>query len=216
MKKVIWGTSILAELLAHFLEREEDEVFAFVVDAQYRTSREWMGKPVLTPEELLAANDPGELGAYVCIGYGGMNAGRKKAFGVLEGAGIKPLTYIHPDARVYADYVGPGCLIFEGATVGPLARIGKGNILYPNSLIAHHSAAGDFNFFSISSSIAGCVTIGDECFFGNNCATRDHISIGSRVLVGASAYLARDAADGSVYRAPRAVLIEGKTSTDYL
>lgn len=213
---VIIGAGDLAENLYYNLQKEQIKIEAFVVEKEYRKETTYLGCPLLTVEELEELSLRQEVAAYLCVGYSNMNRNRKRLYEQLRKMKIEILSYIHPQALVETEELGEGCLVFEKAYIGPYTRIGKANIFYPCSVTAHHTIMGDYNYIAISASIAGHVTIGDECFFGNNCCTKDKITVGNRVLVGAGAYLSKDIADNLVLRASEGVILENRKSSEFL
>jgi sugar O-acyltransferase (sialic acid O-acetyltransferase NeuD family) len=210
---IVYGTTDLAEVLLFHLESDERyNVVACCVDKKYITSDK-MGKyPVVAFEDVKELYPPSDYAFFVCIGYTGMNEGRRLVFQRIMAQGYSILTYIHPSALVQTQEIGEGCLVFENVTIGPYCEIGCGNIFYPCSHLAHHSTVGDFNFFAISSSIAGHVKVGNQCFFGNNSTTRDKIIIADKTLLGAGGYLAVNSNEGDVYVPARSVKLEKKSN----
>ena len=213
MKKIIFGTGMLAELIEYYLKQENSKVDKFVVEKQFLPDN---ADNIISLETFLDNFPPDECEIYNCIGYSAMNKHRKRIHNLLNEKGYILTTYIHPKATVLIDSIPQGNLIFENAVISPFVKLGVGNICYPNSLIGHHSTIGNFNFFSVSSTIAGAVHIENECFFGANSCTKDHIHIGNQVLVGAGAYAFKDLKDRQVVKNAQNYILEDKTSLDFL
>lgn len=215
MTKLIFGITDLADVLYYELRTAGIEPDAFCVEAQYMKESKHMGKPVVAFEDIGAAFGD-EIGVWLCIGYTSMNRVRARVYNSLKQNGVQLLSFVHQSAVVMADEMGEGCLIFEGAVLGPYTRIGNCNIFYPKSMLSHHSVAGDFNFFAISCSVAGNVSVGNNCFIGNNAATKDGIAIGDFSLIGAGSYVSRDVEAGSCIVPARSVRLDNHTGTDFI
>lgn len=217
MKKYIYGTTELGEILFNCLKECNIEIDGFTVDKEYITDNFLMSYPVVPYDELKSSAENGEeIGIYVCIGYKAMNENRRRAFKRIKADGMKIESFIHPSAIVKSDSIGEGCLIFEQAYIGPYTTIGDGNIFFPKSMLSHHSNAGNFNFFSVGCSVAGNVKIGDNCFLGNNSTTKDAVNIGSYTLLGAGCYVSCDTNEYDVIVPARGQILENKRSIDFI
>ena len=193
MKKILcFGTSVFAEVVYKTIMQDDAdryEVLGFVIDDEYYSSSSFCGKTVYRYSELEKKFNSNDCSILICIGYANMNGIRKKIFSRLDNDGWCIADYINRRAIVRACEWGRGNIVLDGVNIGIDAKVGDGNVFYPNSLLAHHSSIGDFNFFAVSASVAGYVSVGSFCFFGNNCSTKDHIVIKDGVLVGGGCYL---------------------------
>lgn len=78
---------------------------------------------------------------------------------VFGGAGVSPMSYVHPDAKLEA-----GVVVDPGAVIGPRAAIGAGTIIGPHAVIGAD------------------VRIGRDCSIGAG-TTIQHTLMGDRVIV---------------------------------
>ena len=216
MKVIIFGITQFAELLYYNLKNDSNfEVVAFTVDSKYIVNPSFCGLPVVNFEIITSLYDPEENGILICVGYNKMNTVRKLKHEEAKDKGYKILSYIHPTAIVQTEIIGEGTIVFEGVIIGPFTQIGNGNVIYPKAHIAHNTIVGNFNFFTISCAIAGNVLIDDHCFFGNNCTLKNDIHVSNFSLIGAAAYLDRNAdSPGGVYVPARSIKLANRNSMD--
>ena len=212
-KKVIFGLSNLAILLAKNLIDFEQSPDAFVVDDQYLTlDKKKMGIPILPFSNLLEFYPPTDTVIYVCVGYGNMNEKRKKISTRIKELGYEIGSFIHPSAVISKDVQLKNVLVFQNVSIDAFCTIGEGCIFYPGANISHHSTIGNYNFFAPSSCLCGYVTIQDQCFIGANSCIKNGCCVGERSLIGATAYVSMDVEAESVVVPPRSSLLDKKSS----
>ncbi|KNH28845.1 transferase [Pseudomonas syringae] len=203
MKKplVIFGTGDIAQL-AHFYfsTDSEYEVFAFTVDAAYRTGTTFCDLPVIDFEEVSNHYSPEQCELFVALSYSKLNAVRKEKYLAAKAKGYRLASYISSHATVLNEgRIGENCFIFEDNTVQPFVDIGNNVTLWSGNHIGHHSTIKDHCFIASHVVISGGVEIGEQCFIGVNATLRDHIMIGERCVIGAGTLLLADAEPEGVY-----------------
>ncbi len=208
MKSVLlFGTNEIAEMINFYadnsLGKEAMEVIGFVLDDEYFSQDSFVGKRVYRYSE--AKNKLlGKVEIIVCIGYKGMNEGRKKVFYRLQEEGWNIGSFISKESRIYAKELGVGNIFLDVSSVGVNSVVGDGNIFCFGRL-SHHSILGNFNFLS-NNVMGGHVCIGDCCFLGLRSCIRDGVQIHDKTLVGAGCYLGHSTKQpGQAYGASRAV-----------
>lgn len=91
----------------------------------------------------------------------GNNANRLKYHILLEEAGYKIPTLIHPTAYVSPDaQLAPGCIIRTFAVVGRYAELGKATILNIGAKVDHHCVIGEGSHLLINSVVRASKTVG--------------------------------------------------------
>src|SRR3546814_17823668 len=76
-------------------------------------------------------------------------------------------------ARLWPDLdIGPGCMVFENATVEPFSRIGANTILRVGVHLSHDAVIGDHVFLAPRVAMAGTGRIESHCFVGVNATLR--------------------------------------------
>lgn len=126
----------------------------------------------------------------------GNNRIRQEKLRVLQAAGARLVTLIHPRATVsrYAQ-IGAGSVVFAGAVVNVDARIGMGAILNTGCSVDHDCVLGEAVHVSPGAHLAGAVQVGDLTWIGIGASVRQQIRIGSRTLIGAGASVVRNVPD---------------------
>lgn len=113
----------------------------------------------------------------------------------------------------YPNIISPDCIFLDSNTT----KLGKGNLIMPQSLIScnvsisdfnlmncgtsigHDSMIGSYNSFMSYSKISGEVTIGDSNYFGACSLVLQRKNIGSFTTIGASSVIMRNTDDHNTY-----------------
>jgi sugar O-acyltransferase (sialic acid O-acetyltransferase NeuD family) len=202
MKKlIIFGTGEIAQL-AHFYFScdSEYQVVAFTVDAEYVTSPEFCGLPVIPFEAIARSYPPKEHEMFVALSYAKLNQVRKDKYLAAKERGYGVATYVSSKATVFHDLsVGENCFILEDNTIQPFAKIGDNVTIWSGNHIGHHSRIASHTFIASHVVISGGVQIQEQCFIGVNVTLRDHITVGARCVLGAGTLLMSDAEPEGLY-----------------
>ena len=118
----------------------------------------------------------------------GDNKLRFKLFCEALDLGFEPAVIIHPRAYVspYAN-VGKGSVIFANSVVNIGADLGVCSIINTASTIDHDCILGKSVHVSPGAHLAGEVKVGDFSWVGIGAVTRQQINIGKNVTIGAGA-----------------------------
>jgi hypothetical protein len=101
METVIFGTTILAQLLTEYMRDDGfDTVAAYTVERSFLSDSEFMGKLVVPFEELQQRFPPEQYQLLVAVGYHEMNRTRERIFRMAKEMGYHLMSYIHPTATV--------------------------------------------------------------------------------------------------------------------
>ena len=202
---VMFGTRQIAEVLAHYLERESDHrIAAFTVDGSYLTESSFLGRPVVPFEEVAKHYPPESHAMFVALSYAKMNAVRAEKFAAAKAAGYRLASHISPGAKVWDGLqLGENSFVMEGNVVQPFARIGANTTIWAGNHIGHHAMIGDHCFLASHIVVSGAVTVGERCFIGVNATLRDGITVAPRCLIGAGALILGDTEPEQVFIGPR-------------
>ena len=198
---VIFGTGDIAQLAHYYFSTDSNyEVVAFTVDANYITSDEFCGLPVV-PFANIASHYPGDTHElFVALGYSKLNQLRKEKYLAAKKLGYHIASYVSSRATLLNDgKIGENCFILEDNTVQPFVSIGNNVTLWSGNHVGHHSIIKDHCFIASHVVISGGVEIGEQCFIGVNATLRDHIKIGERCVIGAGALILANAEAEGVY-----------------
>lgn len=128
--------------------------------------------------------------------------------------------------REYADRFAWPSLVDRRAMVGPGCHIGRGCVIYANSLMLHAVNMGDFNLLSPMSYLShgcstgsnviftpgvvvgGSTTIGDNVYFGQCSSIKDKITIGSDMLFGMNSVVSKSILQSGRYLGNRRTNID--------
>ena len=204
----IFGSNPLAVLIYQYLIEEGVKVEGFCLNKKYIRPFE-LPLPCYPIEDLIDEYGANNISVYVTLAYLKMNKPRQSVFEMLQDKGVEILNYIHPSAVVDRNVqMGIGNILMENVVIQPFVKMGDGNILWNCSTISHHSQLGDFNYFAAGVTIAGKTTIRNRSFWGCNSTSSNDIVVEDDVLVGAGAFLYKDAPAGSVFVPSRGLFLD--------
>lgn len=211
MKKYIFGTTQLAEVLSCFLWDDEQSTGGYIVDEAFINQFPHL-RNVVSWENFIKQVKPDECEIYIAIGYNRMNTIREDIYNRVKNSGYKIGSFVHPSAVVSKNVkIGEGCLVFENATIQPNVVCGVCNIFWSNVNICHHTEIGNFNFFAASSAVLGRIKIGNNCFIGCNATIKNEIMIGDKTLIGAGTYCSKNTNENDVIVPVRSLKLDEKS-----
>ena len=98
----------------------------------------------------------------------------------------------------YDTKIDIGCNILSGVKVSNSVSIGKGCIVYYNSIITHDCIIGDFVEISPSVNLLGRVEISNYVHIGSGAIILPDIKIGKNSIIGAGSVVTKDVPDNVV------------------
>lgn len=204
-KLVIYGGGLIAEVANFYFTNDSDyRVCAFTNAPQFISRDTFLGRPMVSFEEVHDLFPPSDYDIFIAIGYTKTNQIRQRRFLEAKRKGYVCATYISSKAIYYGTPVGENCFILEGNIIQPFVRIGNNVIIWSGNHIGHHSKIHDHCFISSQVVISGNCIIEDNCFLGVNSTIRDNVRIGKFSVIGAGATVMRDCGERSVVQAPNA------------
>jgi len=102
---------------------------------------------------------------------------------------------VNSDIGNYDTKIGVGCNILSGVRISNSVSVGKGCIIYYNSIITHDCVIGDFVEISPSVNILGRVEISNYTNIGSNSTILPGIKIGKNSVIGAGSVVTKDVPD---------------------
>jgi sugar O-acyltransferase (sialic acid O-acetyltransferase NeuD family) len=198
---VIFGLGDIAQIAAYYFSIDsEREVVAFTVDAAYKNSDSFEGKPVIAFEDLHTTYPPSQFDMFIALSYSKMNKIREEKYFQAKSKGYQLVSYISSKCSYMSQYeCGDNCFIFEDNTIQPFVKIGNNVTLWSGNHIGHHSTIHDHNFISSHVVISGHCEIKSNCFIGVNASIHNNITIAAENLIGAGAIISRNTGDKDVY-----------------
>jgi sugar O-acyltransferase (sialic acid O-acetyltransferase NeuD family) len=163
-----------------------------IIDTQpFREGELILGVPVIgSTDDLQSYFKEGISNLFIALGD---NSQRKHFYDLVKQIGFNLPNIVAADAYVSASSVmGDANLVCHRVHVGPMARIGNGNILNSSAILEHESSVGDFCHLAPASTVSGRSHIGNLVFLGVNATVIDKISVCDGVVVGAGAVVVKD------------------------
>lgn len=111
--------------------------------------------------------------------------------------------------------IGIGTNILSGSVFSNSTIIGKGCIVYYNSIITHDCKIGDFVEISPVVTILGRCQIGSYSKIGSNSTILPNITIGRNVIIGAGSIVTKDIPDNCLVFGIPAKIIKELTSLEF-
>lgn len=133
---------------------------------------------------------------------------RKKLYDRFTSLGGEFTSVISPSAIIgsYGVQIGIGSNILSGSVFSNSIVMGKGCIVYYNSIITHDCKIGDFVEISPAVTLLGRCQIGSYSQIGSNATILPDIKIGKNVNVAAGAVVTKDVPDNCVVAGVPAVI----------
>lgn len=210
---VIFGTGQIAELAMAYLEQDSDHrVVAFTLDAEYRDTDSFHGRPVVDWEDLDRTHPQEAVTLFCPISYKGVNAHRKDKYLAGKARGYDFISFVHPRAHYYNTPVGENTFIMESNVIQPFTSIGDNCILWSGNHIGHHTTIRSHAFIASHVVISGSVDVGERCFLGVNATVRDNVRLGEACVIGAGALVLKDLPDEAVLPGAGTEMIAKKSS----
>ncbi|WP_348810488.1 acetyltransferase [Flavobacterium maritimum] len=125
---------------------------------------------------------------------------RKKMYDVFSALGGDFVSIISPDVQIgsYDVEISLGSTILPGVIFSNSVKLGKGCLIYYNSIVTHDCVVGDFVEISPSVTVLGRCEIGSYTQLGANCTVLPDIKIGKNVIVGAGTVVTKNIPDNCV------------------
>jgi len=111
--------------------------------------------------------------------------------------------------------IGVGSNVLSGAVFSNSSTIGKGCIIYYNSIITHDCIIGDFVEISPAVTLLGRCKIGSYSQIGANATILPDITIGKNVIIGAGSVITKNIPDNCVVVGVPARIIKELTPLEF-
>ncbi|MDN3676703.1 acetyltransferase [Flavobacterium paronense] len=154
--------------------------------------------PVMKSEDV-AANYFKTVSCKFSIGIGNPVL-RKKLYDRFVTLGGEFTSTISPLATIgsFDVKIGDGSNVLSGAVFSNGSELGKGCIVYYNSIITHDCIVGDFVEISPGVILLGRSTIGSYSQIGANTTILPDIKVGKNVIIGSGSVVTKDLPDNCV------------------
>jgi len=180
---VLFGTTMLSRLVAHYLRQAGRTIAAYTVDLPLSDSHE--GLDLVAFDDLADRYPPSTHDLFVAVGNRDLNAVRDHTMDRAKKCGYDLASYVHPTAFVDESVsIGENCLILEACSLGPFSLVEDGALLFAGALVNHDCTIGRCAYLS-AATLGGFVHVGPRTFLGIRAAVHDCVTIGSDCLVNA-------------------------------
>jgi sugar O-acyltransferase (sialic acid O-acetyltransferase NeuD family) len=197
---VLFGTGKIAEVIHYYATEEcQMEVAAFAVDGPYKTSEAFLGKPVVSFDEVQTLYPPHQFDLFVAIGYHDLNSVRSQKCAEAIGKGYTLTNIISPNCLLPKNtLVGYNCFIMPPSIIHPCVTIGNNVFVWSGGLIGHHSIINDNVWITSCANIGGNITIGKNTFIAINATIGHSVAVGQNCFLGANSLLTKNLEDDKV------------------
>lgn len=196
---LIYGTSGQARVAATAILPHAPVLGFVVADEVFVPGSTLCNRPVFPMGQILDCVPPDQCRVLVAASYREMNGMRLRRSEEMWALGYQPGSFVSPRAWVAEDAViGSNCLVLDGVSIHSGAHIGQGSFVSSGAVIGHDCRIGEYNWIGSASVFAGCVHSGARCFFGLRATVTQHVQLGDRVYVGATALVGKNLPAGAV------------------
>jgi len=190
---IVGAKGFAKEVLEILHQNEYQKDIAFYDDVNSDVSGELYGKFKILKNEIEAKDFFLNNGPEFTIGIGNPKLRKRmyKKFKAIFG-GLTSTISNYSDIGHFDTNIDVGCNILSGVKVSNSVSIGKGCLIYYNSIIAHDCFIGDFVEISPSVNILGRVEISSFTHIGTNATILPNIKIGKNSIIGAGSVVIND------------------------
>jgi sugar O-acyltransferase (sialic acid O-acetyltransferase NeuD family) len=141
----------------------------------------------------------------------GDNVARQRLFEILESAGSRAFTVVHPTAAIsrFAS-VCSGVFVAAHSVIAPGSAVGRGAIINHGAIIDHDCIVGNFAHIAPNATLGGGVRIGELALIGAGATVLPQTTIGAGAIIGAGAVVVRDIDAGAICAGVPAVSVKRK------
>lgn len=198
---LMWGAADQARVNVHIFRELGCELVALVDDTP-NLSSPIPGVPLLRgwveTEPWLKNQEKTTLGFVVAIGNPFGHA-RCRIHDLLVGAGLAPISLVHPTAKLCASaLIGDGLQAMPDVIVHNEAVIGRQCLLNTRSLIEHDCVLEEGVEIGPGATLAGRVHVGANTWICTGVSVRPRVRIGRNTIIGAGAVVVSNIPDGVV------------------
>jgi len=197
---ILFGTGKIAEVIHYYATEEcQLQVSAFAVDEEYKISNIFLGKPVVSFDEVQALYPPHVFDMFVAIGYHELNRLRELKCAEAINKGYHLTNIISPNCHLPANtHIGYNCFIMPPSIIHPCVTIGNNVFVWSGGLIGHHSIVNDNVWITSCANIGGNVAIGKNTFIAINATIGHSVAVGQNCFLGANSLLTKNLEDDKV------------------
>lgn len=142
-----------------------------------------------TVDEWLAQ---GDKDARFVLGIGSPGI-RRRVVAKMAGAGLSPLTAVHPNASFGSrTQMMEGVVVCAGAVISTNVQIGRYAYVNPNATIGHDAVLHDYVSVNPNATVSGEVEIGEETLVGASATILQNLTVGERTVIGAGAVVTKN------------------------
>jgi len=116
---------------------------------------------------------------------------RRRIAAVLESKGCTIATLVHPGVDVWGVHIGTGCVVFEGAVIGPNTQLGDHTVVSFQTFLGHDVVVGSHCNVGPGALLNGGCRIEDEVYVGAGAVLLPGVSVGEGATIGVGAVVTR-------------------------
>lgn len=144
-------------------------------------------------DEALRNFPPAEWQAIGCVGSPKVRAAMYTRF---SGMGYVFATACHPDATLFAEQIGPGCVVFPGARLAVGCRLGEDVVVSFNATVGHDTVIGAHSVIAPGVQLSGRIVCGKRAVFGIGSSVLQRRRIGDDAVISAGSSVWTDVSAG--------------------
>lgn len=131
----------------------------------------------------------------------GSTAARERVVRRFDGAGLDPISVIHPAAVVGTrSAIGAGTVICAGVQMSTNVTTGRHVHVNPGAIVGHDATLEDYVSVNPAAVVSGEVSVGRGALIGAGAVILQGLRVGAGAIVGAAACVVHDVGAGAVVK----------------
>lgn len=187
-KLIIFGTGKISEVISYYANELCDlNIEAYTVDASHNNKKLFLGKPVISFEDIENNYSPKKYKLFVAIGYHDLNKLREKKIIEAEKKGYEIISIIAELNNLPKNVTyGKNCFIMPLSLIQPYVKLEDNVFVFSGALVGHHSHIKSNCWVTSNASIGGNVIIGKNTFLAMNSIITHSVTIGDNCFIGSN------------------------------
>lgn len=111
--------------------------------------------------------------------------------------GVPPASLVHPSVETAGTVLAAGATVYQGATIGPEARVGAASVVFMGAVVGHESDVAEGCVIAANAVLNARVRLADRVYVGSNATIVPEVTVGAGATIGVGSAVLRDVPPGA-------------------